>query len=164
MIIALTGTPGCGKTRVAKLLAKTRFVHIDLNKLIAKEKLYSGWDKKRKTWIADIDKVEKFIKAEIKKYGRSVVIDSHISHLLPASFVDIVVVLRCDPQELEKRLKRKRWNKNKVQENCEAELIGLILFEARKKHKKVLEIDTTGRTPKQVARKLLKGLINNKNA
>ncbi len=161
MIIALSGTPGCGKTSVAKILKK-KFAVIDLNRLVVRKKLYAGYDKKRKTWIADIDKVEKFIKNEIKKYGKkAVLIDSHLSHLLPASIIDIVIVLRCDPKELEKRLKKKKWSNEKIRENVEAEIIGLISWEAKQRHKNVFEIDTTGRTAEQVAQKLLKGLISN---
>lgn len=152
MIIALTGTPGCGKTAVAQQLAEKGFVHIELNRIITRRKLYSGYDKKRKTWIADINKVEKFIKSYAKKYGnKRIIIDSHISHLLPAKLVDVVIVLRCSPGVLEKRLEKKHWNKKKIIENKEAEIIGLISWEARKKHKKVFEIDATNKKPKQIA-------------
>lgn len=146
-MIALTGTPGTGKTNVAKIL-KDKFTVIDLNKIIKKEKLYSGYDRKRKTYIADLKKIEKFLRKINKE---NLIIDSHLSHLLPKNLIDIVIVLRCEPEELKKRLKRKRWNKNKTQENYEAELIGLISFEA-KKHKKVLEIDTTNKKPEKVAK------------
>ncbi len=134
MIIALTGTPGCGKTTLSKLLAKrTGFNLLDLNKKIKKEKLYSGYDKKRRTSIVDPVKIRRFVNRETKTGNW--IIDSHLSHFLD---VDLVIVLRCKPQELKKRLEIKKWKKEKIRENVEAELVGVISYEARKRE--LLEI------------------------
>lgn len=157
-VIALTGTPGTGKTSVAKIMKKKGFVVIELNFEIKKHKLYSGYDRKRKTYVADLGKIEKFLKKELKseRYGnKQVIIDSHLSHLLPSRIVDAVIVLRCEPAALEKRLKKKGWSAEKIRENAEAETIGLIEYEARKKHGKVFAIDTTKIIPRQVARKIV---------
>lgn len=141
MIIALTGTPGCGKTTLSKLLAKKLgFNLLELNKKIKEKKLYSGYDKKRGTYIIDPTKVRRFVNRETKK--EDWIIDSHLSHFLN---VDFVIVLRCNPEELKKRLKIKKWKKDKIEENVEAELIGVISYEARKKHKLVFDVDTTGK-------------------
>ncbi len=155
IIIALTGTPGTGKTAVARELAKiarrrgatsmpSGWLHLELNKLVKKEKLYSGWDKKRKTWIVDENKLEKFVEKFIKENPqKNIVVDSHISHILPAKFFSCVFVMRCEPKVLEARLKRKKWSSKKIRENVEAEIIGLIEWEARRKHKKVSVVDAT---------------------
>lgn len=138
MIIAITGTPGSGKTTVSKALAKKLgYRIIDLNKLIIKNKIYSGFDKERKSYVVDINKLKVFFK---KLKNGNVIIDSHLSHFLP---VDMVIVLRCHPNELERRMKIKKWNKKKRRENLEAELIGLISYEARALNKNVYDIDTT---------------------
>jgi adenylate kinase len=140
MRISLTGTPGTGKTRLSKILAKrTKFKILYLNKAVKKHKLYSGYDKERKTYIADMRKVTNFVKKKTKEGNW--IIDSHLSHLLSPKIIDKVIVLRCDPKILEERLKRKNWNNKKIQENVEAEMIGLIAWEARK-HKKVLETES----------------------
>ncbi len=54
----------------------------------------------------------------------------------------------------------KRWNKEKIRENIEAELIAVILQESLK-NKKVYEIDTTNKKPKEVVeiiKKILRGI------
>lgn len=74
------------------------------------------------------------------------VIDSHIAHLLPA---EAVVVLRCDPLVLADRLRKRGWSEAKVRENVEAEALSVIAEEAE--GAVVVEIDTTKRTPEEVA-------------
>ena len=47
--IVVTGSVGSGKTTVSKKLArKLKLSYVDVNRLITKEKLDSGYDKKRK--------------------------------------------------------------------------------------------------------------------
>ena len=163
MKVALTGTPGTGKTVTGKLVAKlTNLAYLDLNTAIKKEHLYSGYDRKRKSYIADMKKVKNFVE-NFEKKNNDVLIDGHISHLLPQNLIDLVIVLRCKPSILEKRLKKKRWNKLKIDENVEAELIGIIAYEARQTHKKVFEIDTSRKSPQKVAKEvkaILKGTGN----
>ncbi len=156
-VIALTGTPGTGKSSIARILKKKGFAVIDLNYEVRRRKLYSAYDRKRKTYVADMKKVGKFIKNILKteKYrDKQIIIDSHLSHLLPASIIDAVIVLRCSPEALEKRLEKRGWNREKIRENIEAEIIGLIEYEARKKHRKVFMIDTTKLKQGQIAKKL----------
>lgn len=160
-VIALTGTPGTGKSKVARMLKKKGFAIIDLNRVIRMRKLYSRYDKKRKTYVANMKKSEKFLRMELKSgkhKNKTIIVDSHLSHLLPANLIDIVIVLRCDPEELEKRLKKKGWNAEKIRENAEAEIIGLIEYEARKKHGKVFAIDSTKLKPEQVAEKVIRAM------
>ncbi len=156
MIIALTGTPGTGKTTVAKILRKRGFKVIDLNRIILREKLYSGYDERRKCYIVDMKKLERYI----SKYTREniVFLDSHVSHLLN---VDLVIVLRCSPKELEKRLRKKKWRSEKIRENIEAEIVEIITIEAEEKYgrERVIEIDTTGKSPEKVVEEIIK-IIN----
>jgi adenylate kinase len=80
------------------------------------------------------------------------VVEGHLSHLLP---VARVVVLRCVPARLEKRLLRRGYSAGKARENAEAEAIGVIAQEARAARKETYEIDTTGRRAGEVARDVL---------
>ena len=156
MIIALTGTPGTGKSTVAKLLRKKGYKVISLNRVIVSRKLVTGFDEKRKSWIADFEKIEKYLDRMRKKHTL-LILDSHISHLLN---VDFAIVLRCSPEELEKRLKKKRWSKEKIRENIEAEMIDLIAVEAEEKlgKERVYEIDTTKKSPEEAVKKMEKVL------
>src|SRR5660397_59262 len=115
MIIALTGTPGTGKTTVCEVLRdhsqyKKQYSIIDVNKIVLDEKLYTGKDEARDTYEADMDKLEERVKQEIGKKtpGVDVILEGHLSHLLPA---DAVIVLRAHPVALRKRLgKRKKYS------------------------------------------------------
>jgi adenylate kinase len=142
MIIALTGTPGCGKTYYAKKLIKHNYNHIELSKIIKKHKLFSGYDKKLKSYIVNQKKLTTYMKKILNKKD-NVIVDGHISHLLPKSMIDKVIVLRCKPTILKTRLKKRKYSAEKIRQNVESELIGLIAYEAYKRHKWVCEIDCT---------------------
>jgi adenylate kinase len=142
-VIAITGTPGTGKTQVSRVLAKRlHYRHLELNRAIVKCKLYSGYDRKRKSYIADMRKVTAYVKETIKE-NPNIIVDSHLAHELPRVLIGKVVILRCRPDELKRRLKAKGWNKAKVEENVEAEMIGVIAYEARKRHRNAIEVDAT---------------------
>jgi len=146
MIIALTGTPGTGKTTVCEIIKEhsqysKQYSIIDVNKLVLDEKLYTGKDEERDTYEADMDKLEERVKQEIEKKSGDVIMEGHLCHLLPA---DAVIVLRAHPVALRKRLgKRKNYSFQKVKENAEAEALDVILVEATQRNKMVFEINTT---------------------
>jgi len=148
MIIALTGTPGTGKTTVCEVikehsLYRKKYSIIDVNRLVLDEKLYTGKDESRDTYEADMDKLEERVKQEIeqKPQDMDIIMEGHLSHLLPA---DAVIVLRAHPVALRKRLgKRKNYSFQKVKENADAEALDVILVEAAQGNKNVFEINTT---------------------
>src|SRR4030067_787849 len=154
MRIAITGTPGVGKTIVAKRLAfRLKYELVRLNDVIKRKKLYDSYDKKFDTYVVDVKKLESI------RLPKNAIIDSHLSHFLKS---DVVIVLRCEPKELEKRLKKKNWKREKVTENVEAELIGVISYEARKMHKNVFEIDTTSKSIDKIVAEIESFLKNRK--
>ena len=177
--IAVTGTPGTGKTTIAKKLAKRLdFYYLDVNRFIKRNKLYEGYDKRRKTKIVDVRKLNKalmgfikffknknienasllkarstrtLIKLNIKKITnikknkqkiKGIIIDSHLSHYLPRRYVDFCIVAKCDIKELNKRLKNKKFNKNKIQENLQSEIFDICHNEAIRRKHKVIIADT----------------------
>jgi adenylate kinase len=158
-IISITGTPGTGKTAVAKELAKNTGANmISINKLLKKKKIPCKIDKKRGTRIIDIHDLKKTVNKEIQN-DKINIIDGHLSHFLKS---DIVFVLRTEPKVLEKRMKRKGWSKSKILENIQAEIIDEITAEALEKHErnKIVEIDTSKTKPKKAAETILKILSN----
>ncbi len=133
MTIIVTGSVGTGKTTVAKKLAKEpKHKYIDVNKIISEKKLSSGYDKKRKCKIVDTKKLNKVLIEMIKK-DKNLVIDSHLSHFLPSKYVDKCIVTKCDLKELEKRLKKRKYSKDKIRENLDAEIFDVCLTEAKEK-------------------------------
>jgi adenylate kinase len=139
--VAVTGTPGTGKTTATTLL-DAEVIH--LNDLIREAGLWSERDDDRGSLVADLDAVREAIG------DWSGVVESHLAHHLDA---DRVVVLRCRPDVLADRLRERGADEAKATENAESEALDVILSEAVDRHglDHVYEIDTTDRTPADVA-------------
>ncbi len=139
--VAVTGTPGTGKTTATTLLDGP-VVH--LNELVREAGLWTERDEERDSLVADLEAVREAVG------DWSGVAESHLAHHLDA---DRVVVLRCRPDVLEDRLRERGASEEKAAENAESEALDVILSEAVDRHGtgNVYEIDTTGRTPAEVA-------------
>lgn len=144
MRVAVTGTPGTGKTTATERL-DTDLDVVHLNEVVRAEGLYDEVDEERDSVIADIKAVE-------ERLGDrdDLVVDSHLAHHLD---VDRVVVLRCHPEEVERRLRERGESAAKAAENAESEALDVILTEAVEGHgtDAVYEIDTTDRDPNEAA-------------
>lgn len=144
MRVAVTGTPGTGKTTAADLVNGDLDV-IHLNQVIDREGFTQGVDDDRGSTIADLDAVESWLD------GRDdVLIESHLAHHVPA---DRVIVLRCHPETIEQRLRERGESLASATENAESEALDVVLTEAVDRHgtDSVYEIETTDRSPDAVA-------------
>jgi adenylate kinase len=142
--VAVTGTPGTGKTTaVDRVETDLHVVH--LNDVIREEGLTGGYDDQRDSAIADLAAVREWLDDR-----DGVLIEGHLAHELD---VDRVVVLRCHPEELERRLRERGEPAAKAAENAESEALDLLLSEAVERHgtSAVYEIDATDRAPAAVA-------------
>ena len=153
MLVAITGTPGTGKTSVSKILEKKGYKILDLNTIAKSQGFIIGKDKERNSEIVDIDKLNKYF--DRFKSDETVFIDSHLSHFI--SDVDKVILLRGSPDKLKRNLKAKNWPEKKIKENIESEILDIILSETVEIHdiKDIFEIDTTDYNPGEVAEKIL---------
>lgn len=142
MKVALTGTPGTGKSSVSRMVGEG-FRVIDINELV-RERYNVGADPERGSLIADIDGLRDCV----EKLAGNVILEGHLTHLLP---VDKIIVLRASPRALQTRLKARGWSDRKIRENLEAEALDIILVEAMDVSDEVYEIDTTDRDMAQVA-------------
>ncbi|GAB3318573.1 adenylate kinase [Haloplanus rallus] len=139
--VAVTGTPGTGKTSATTLLDVTV---IHLNDLIREAGLWTERDADRDSLVADLEAVREAVG------DWTGVAESHLAHHLDA---DRVVVLRCHPDTLEERLRERGASEEEATENAESEALDVILSEAVERHgvENVYEVDTTDRTPAEVA-------------
>ncbi len=151
---ALTGTPGTGKTTVARELREEGYQVLDLNGFIQENGLRGERDPDRDTYEVDLAE----LREELRKKDPSFdIVEGHLSHYLD---VPLIIVLRCSPRELKERLKTKDWHRAKVEENIMAEALDVILKESLEEGADVYEIDTTERDPpavKDCILKILKG-------
>ena len=153
MRVAVTGTPGTGKTTATTLLEESDaipagFEAVHLNDVLEAEGFYTDVDAERESKVADLEALEGWLD------GRDdLVVESHLAHHLPA---DRVAVLRCAPASLEERLLGRGESAAKARENAESEALDVILAEAVDQHglESVYEIDTTDRPPEGVAETL----------
>ena len=143
--LAISGTPGTGKTATASILASKGMSTIELNSFANEHGLLGKVDRKRKTREIDVEKLDA---ALLEERTDDVVLAGHLAHLLTA---DMIVVLRTRPSVLRKRLEARDYSESKVRENLEAEACDVILIEALERSKNVFEIDTTERTPEETA-------------
>tara|TARA_Y100000310_G_C20702665_1_gene831427 strand:- start:5610 stop:6098 length:489 start_codon:yes stop_codon:yes gene_type:complete len=131
-VIVISGTPGVGKEKLARKLSKElRYKRIDLHDYY--QKISLGYDKSKKCYDIDLKKFFSLV-TRLKKEN-SLVVDSHIGHLLPARLVDLCVVLTCSNlKKLEKSLQARKYNKKKVRENLDVEIFQICIVEAKEKH------------------------------
>jgi adenylate kinase len=144
MRVAVTGTPGTGKTTAVER-ADTGLPVVHLNDLVREEGLHDGADPDRGSVVADLDAVRE------RLAGREdLLVESHLAHHLDA---DRVVVLRCRPDALADRLRERGEGEATVAENREAEALDVVLGEAVERHgaDTVYELETTDRDPGAVA-------------
>ena len=144
MRVAVTGTPGTGKTTATEHL-DTDLATVHLNEVIESEGLSTGRDEERGSLVADMDALATWLD------GRDdVVVESHLAHHFDA---DRVVVLRAHPDTVVERLRGRGDSDSKARENAESEALDVILSEAVSRHgrEQVYEIETTDRDPDAVA-------------
>lgn len=133
MIIAISGTPGVGKSKVAELLArKLGYRVIEVNRLLG---IPHG-----KEVEVSISKLEKTVEHNLSD---NVVIVSHLAHFLHDKRIKYFFVLRCEPPVLIKRLRRRGYNNLKIYDNVMFEAIDGTYLEASKLHRNIIHIDNT---------------------
>jgi len=163
MLIAITGTPGTGKSVTAKHLEKALNAEIlNIEQIARKHKILVEYDDRTMSMVIDEFKISDAIEAEIKK-GKTYVVPSHLSHFIMPSLVKLCVVLRCDPLVLEKRLGKRAYSQKKIGENVMCEFLDACLIEAVEiGHKKHLhEIDTSKKSAGAVCKEIV-NVLNKK--
>jgi len=124
-----------------------------LGELVKREKLWSDLDNTRETLIADIPKLSKRVQEVIEPSERDTVLDGHYAvDVVPAKNIHIVFVLRREPDELRRLMRKRGFEGKKLKENLAAEVLDVCLYNAVKACgvEKVCEINVTGKKVDEV--------------
>jgi adenylate kinase len=144
--VALTGTPGVGKSAVARRL-RSRWTVLEVADLALA--VGAGRRLGRAGVEVDLRRLRAACRPRAALAGVDVLV-GHLAHLLP---VRQAIVLRCHPLELGRRLRAaRRGTAADRRANVVGEAVDLVLVEALREGLPVAEVDTTGRTPSAVAR------------
>lgn len=145
--IAVTGSPGVGKTTITQLLIEQGWQTLSVSDLAKKFDCEGDFDESMNSQEIDIHLLAERFNPDS---GKRVIIDGHLSHFLAA---DAIIMLRCRPDELKTRLAARGYSDDKITANVEWELLSgtwaeIIEFDISQP---ILEIDTSGLSPQEVA-------------
>ncbi len=148
MLIAITGTPGVGKSTVSKILRKDHQV-IDIHSYAEEHGLFEGFDEEAGSYDVDVERLNDSIMSE--DLQGTVFLDGHLSHFVDC---DVIIVLRCEPHVIYDRLKARGYDERKIRENVQTEVLDVILSESVESGIRTYEIDCTELTPEDVVSKI----------
>lgn len=156
MIIIITGTPGTGKTTIAKALAKKLdFILINEKEFIKKNKLFESIEKENtndESMIVDPRVLEKALNEKINP-EENYILEGHLLCEIKLK-ADLAIVLRCDLEVLENRLRTRKYGDIKTLDNVLSEDSSYCLIKAQENYKKILEFDTSQNNIDEIINKI----------
>ncbi len=156
-MIVVTGTPGTGKTTIARLLAaELHLPFLSVNTLIKRRKIYTG------SINGSLVVNMRALARELR--GFNGVVEGHVlcDLKLPAK---TVVVLRASPRSIARRLKPRRYSKQKLQDNIDSEALDYCLIRSIENYgrRKIVQVNTTGRMPAENVRRIRRAISTRKS-
>jgi adenylate kinase len=151
-VIAISGTPGTGKTAVGSVLAKRLNAEfVELGQIVKEQQFHHGEDVTRGTLIADLSKLQDYLVSQFRMMNQQFVVVGHFADLVPTKYLKALVVLRCHPIILARRLEARQWSAKKILENIQAEILGTCVSDALTLHDRyqIFEIDTSDSSVEQ---------------
>ncbi len=143
--IAITGTPGVGKTTIVELFKQDNFDTFSILELAKQHDCLGEFDEVMQSREIEIHKL-----SELLDFSDAIntAIDGHLSHFIN---VQAIVILRCKPSILQDRLSQRGYDQAKITANVEWEMLAgtwseVIEFELSQP---ILEIDMTEITPNE---------------
>lgn len=144
--IIVTGTPGCGKSTTCELLQRRLdgYKYYNISEFAEEHKCYDGYDEGRKSHIVDEDKLLDELDPLLLE-GKSI-IDWHVNDVFPERLIDLVVVLRSENGRLYDRLKARGYHDSKIEENLDAEIMGVVLQDAQESYEPEIVVELQSNT------------------
>lgn len=132
--IIITGTPGTGKSSHAQLLIEQvpELKLVDVKSVAKENNCISGYDEERKCDIIDEELLVDALEDDLDRGNQ--VIDWHVCDVFPEHLIDLVIVLRTENSVLFDRLKERKYSDEKISENIDAEIMEVILNDAREQY------------------------------
>ncbi len=153
-MIVITGSPGVGKTTLAKELEK-----LGVGKMLPEEivsKCVVSYDPYLETKVIDERKLASVLKEFLDKNDGIYIFASHISHFSPKECVLLYILLTCDPNELKRRLEKRKFDSFKIMMNILSEEYGIIKKELEEMGIHYLEFKTDKKSIKEIAEIIMK--------
>ena len=157
MRIIITGTPGTGKTSVAKPLGK-RLKHRVLNeKQFALDNKIGNWDAEENELVVPLVPFAKALNSFFAK-EKDVIVEGHMLCELKSK-ADFVVLLRLNPEILETRLEQRNYTDEKIQDNVFCEGVDYCKKHVERNYskKKIIEVQG-GKNIKETLDRIITGL------
>ena len=152
----ITGNPGAGKHTIAEIIAgRINTEIIDINDVA----IHNNATGKNTNLGLDVDvkRLARLLDKLLKTKTNLILVGHLAPYVLKPAGITLVAVLRRSPYELEKTLKKRGYSIDKVRENVASEILGISLYDSLKTFgkSKVVEFDTTGKTPIETADEIL---------
>ncbi len=126
-MIVVVGVPGVGKTLLGvKIAKKLERSFTTISWIVLEKGLWRSYDWETRSFVVD----ENRLAEELRRYYKSVVETHWLKPFYTVGdMVEQIVFVRCNPLVLLKRLLRREWPLEKIKENVEAELLGVLVEE-----------------------------------
>lgn len=105
----------------------------------------------------DTNKLSHYVLNQIE--GRNVVLVGHLlPHVISKDKINLIVVLRCSPEELKLRYSTRGYSDSKINDNIMSEILDICLVEALNSFgaDSIIEIDTSGKHSIDIAKEITK--------
>ena len=159
-VVLMTGTPGVGKTTVAKaLVSQLDAQYVNLTELAEKEGLVVGIDRDRDTIIINEVTMKQKMRELIETSDKqNIVVDGHYAAIVvPKELVTRAFVLRRYPVELKAFMEKAGFAGRKLWENMTSEILDVCLVDTLNAvgSEKVCELDVSGKSVAETVAEVL---------